>query len=52
MTTAPTDHGYRHPAWTTPLLLAHLRREGVAASDTTVRRALHQLGYQTRVPRT
>jgi transposase len=51
MPTAPTDHGYRHPAWTTPLLVAHLRRGGVAASDTTVRRALHWLGYRWKRPR-
>ena len=51
MPTAPTDHGYRHPAWTTPLLVAHLRREGVAASDATVRRALHALGYRWKRPR-
>jgi transposase len=51
MPTAPADHGYRHPAWTTPLLLAHLRREGAGASDTTVRRALHRLGYRWKRPR-
>ncbi len=51
MPTAPTDHGYRHPAWTTPLLLAHLARQGVAASDTTVRRGLHALGYRWKRPR-
>jgi transposase len=51
MPTAPTDHGYRHPAWTTPLLLAHLKRQGVEASDTTVRRALHALGYRWKRPR-
>jgi transposase len=51
MSSAPTDHGYRHPAWTTPLLLAHLRREGVEVSDTTVRRALHRLGYRWKRPR-
>jgi transposase len=51
MPTAPTDHGYRHPAWTAPLLLAHLGRQGVAASDTTVRRALHRLGYRWKRPR-
>jgi transposase len=51
MPTAPTDHGYRHPAWTTPLLLAHLGRHGVRASDTTVRRALHRLGYRWKRPR-
>ena len=51
MPTAPTDHGYRHPAWTTPLLVAHLGRQGVAASDATVRRALHALGYRWKRPR-
>jgi transposase len=51
MPSAPTDHGYRHPAWTTPLLLAHLTRDGVEASDTTVRRALHRLGYRWKRPR-
>lgn len=51
MPTAPTAHGYRHPAWTTPLLLTHLRRQGVEASDTTVRRALHTLGYRWKRPR-
>jgi transposase len=51
MPSAPTAHGYRHPAWTTPLLLAHLRRQGVEASDTTVRRALHRLGYRWKRPR-
>jgi transposase len=51
MPTAPTDHGYRHPAWTTPLLMAHLGRQGVAASDATVRRALHALGYRWKRPR-
>jgi transposase len=51
MPSAPTDHGYRHPAWTTPLLVAHPARQGVAASDTAVRRALHRLGYRWKRPR-
>ena len=52
MPSAPTDHGYRHPAWTTPLLLAHLARgHGLEVSDTTVRRALHRLGYRWKRPR-
>ena len=51
MPSAPTDHGYRHPAWTTPRLLAHLKRQGVEASDTTVRRALHARGYRWKRPR-
>ena len=33
MPTPPTDLGYRHPAWTTPLLVAHLSSRGVEASD-------------------
>ena len=50
--TAPTDHGYRHPAWTTPLLVAHLARKNrIAASEATVRRALHGLGYRWKRPR-
>jgi len=51
MPTAPTDHGYRHPAWTAPPLMAHLGRRGVEASDATVRRALHALGYRWKRPR-
>jgi transposase len=52
MPTAPTDHGYRHPTWTVPLLIAHLAREHrLAASETTVRRALHGLGYRWKRPR-
>jgi transposase len=52
MPTAPTGHGYRHPAWTAPLLVAHLAREyELAASEATVRRALHGLGYRWKRPR-
>jgi transposase len=52
MPTVPTDHGYRHPAWTTPLLVAHLAREyELDVSETTVRRALHGLGYRWKRPR-
>lgn len=52
MPTVPTDHGYRHPAWTTPLLVAHLAREyELDVSETTVRRALHGSGYRWKRPR-
>ena len=52
MPTPPTEHGYRHPAWTTPLLLAHLAREHqLDVSEATVRRALHRLGYRWKRPR-
>jgi transposase len=49
--TDPRTHGYRHPTWTTPLLVAHLKRRGVEASDTTARRAIHALGYRWKRPR-
>jgi transposase len=50
--TAPTDHGYRHPTWTTPLLVAHLARAHQReVSGTTLRRALHGLGYRWKRPR-
>jgi transposase len=51
MTAAPTDHGYRHPAWTTPLPVSHLGLRGVRASEATVRRALHALDYRWKRPR-
>jgi transposase len=53
-TALPTDprrYGYRHPAWTLPLLQRHLRRQGVEASAATVRRALRRLGYRWKRPR-
>lgn len=51
LATRPADHGYRHPGWTAELLRRHLGRDGVAASRTTVRRALHALGYRWKRPR-
>lgn len=47
----PTDHGYRHAEWTADLLCSHLAQEQVEASDGTVRRALHELGYRWKRPR-
>jgi transposase len=47
----PRRYGYRHPAWTTPLLQHHLRRRGVEASAATIRRALRGLGYRWKRPR-
>lgn len=49
---SPTVHGYRTTAWTVPLLQRHLRDiEGHAVSGSTVRRALHGLGYRWKRPR-
>jgi transposase len=48
----PRAAGYRHTNWTVPLLVAHLRRSaGQDASATTMRRALHALGYRWKRPR-
>lgn len=48
---APGGFGFRHTHWTTGLLIEQLRREGIAASDSTVRRAVHEAGYRWRRPR-
>jgi transposase len=48
----PRSAGYRHTTWTVPLLRAHLERAaGHRASGTTLRRALHELGYRWKRPR-
>src|SRR5262245_44646368 len=36
LATDPLGCGYRHPAWTVPLLRRHLRRLGLEASGATV----------------
>ena len=49
---APEALGYRATAWTVPLLERHLRHvEGHAVSGSTLRRALHGLGYRWKRPR-
>ena len=47
----PADRGYRHAEWTAELLRDRLAREEIPASDTSVRRALHELGYRWKRPR-
>lgn len=47
----PTDLGYRHAEWTVDLLCSHLAQEQIEASDGTLRRALHELGYRWKRPR-
>jgi transposase len=47
----PRRYGYRHPAWTVPLLHQHLRRLGLDGSEATVRRALRRLGRRWKRPR-
>ena len=49
---SPQVLGYRTTAWTVPLLQRHLReQEGHAVSTSTLRRALHALGYRWKRPR-
>ncbi len=48
----PRTLGYRHTTWTVPLRARHLAaREGIHASEMTVRRVLHALGYRWKRPR-
>lgn len=50
--TDPRKLGYRTTAWTVPLLQRHLREaEGHEVSGSTLRRALHGLGYRWKRPR-
>lgn len=49
--TSPGEFGYRHAEWTAGLLQAQLAREGSDASEGSIRRALHQLGYRWKRPR-
>lgn len=51
METSPGEFGYRHAEWTAGLLQAQLSAEGRDASEGSVRRALHQLGYRWKRPR-
>jgi transposase len=51
MERSPDEFGYRHTNWTTELLIERLGREGIEASDSTVRRALHEAGYRWKRPR-
>jgi transposase len=48
---SPNGFGFRHTHWTTGLLIEQLRRGGIAASDSTVRRAVHEAGYRWKRPR-
>jgi transposase len=47
----PGEFGYRRTNWTTELLIDRLGKEGVAANDSTVRRALHEAGHRWKRPR-
>lgn len=49
---SPESFGYRTTGWTVPLLQIHLREQHqTEASDSTLRRSLHALGYRWKRPR-
>lgn len=43
---SPRAYGHRAELWTVPLLRAQLARAGYRASEHTLRRALHRLGWR------
>lgn len=47
----PVAYGYRHAEWTVGLLQAHLRQQPIDVSTSTLRHALHALGYRWKRPR-
>jgi transposase len=52
LATSPQSYGYRHNTWTAGLLHRHLTQEQhLVVSPTTVRRAIHALGYRWKRPR-
>ncbi len=52
LATDPRALGYRATTWTAPLLASHLRaHEGLAVSERTVRRRLHERRYRWKRPR-
>jgi transposase len=51
LATDPQVRGHRATGWTVPLLRSELAAAGCAPSDTTLRRALHRLGYRWKRPK-
>jgi transposase len=47
----PPAHGYAATNWTAPLLRTELAKRGWTASERTVRRTLHCLGYRWKRPK-
>jgi len=46
----PQAHGYAATNWTAPLLRTELAKQGWEASDRTLRRTVHRLGYHWKRP--
>ena len=49
--TDPQAYGYHATGWTVPLLQTALAAQGYVPSESTLRRALHRLGYRWKRPR-
>ena len=47
----PQAHGYAATNWTVPLLRTELAKQGQEASERTLRRTLHRLGYRWKRPK-
>jgi putative transposase len=47
----PQQHGYAATNWTAPLLRTELAKRGWSASERTLRRTLHRLGYRWKRPK-
>jgi len=47
----PQAHGYAATNWTAPLLRTELGKQGWGASEKTLRRTLHRLGYRWKRPK-
>jgi len=47
----PQAHGYAATNWTAPLLRTELAQQGWPASERTLRRTLHRLGYRWKRPK-
>jgi transposase len=47
----PQSRGHHATGWTVPLLQTELAAAGYAPSESTLRRALHRLGYRWKRPR-
>lgn len=47
----PQAHGHAATNWTAPLLRTELAKQGWSASERTLRRTLHRLGYRWKRPK-
>ncbi len=51
LTSEPCTCGYDTNAWTAPVLTAYLRGQGIAISERTLRRRIHEARFRWKRPR-